>query len=464
MKRWISGFLHTLLLRCLQERFNLERWVSRLFLRLDYSRFTHQQKRRLYSLFSIFLLSSLLVFGIKPILVLAETPTPSPTFENLWNTPTPKPTNYYTCNVDKNPTGYGTYTPDAYWLDKCQACITRTPLYTWPTSTPAPWETPQPTNTPASTSTPAPTATPNYSYISAKITTYNVGSPAPSMTYSSWEMTDNTYIPNSKNYTDYHNFYTENGVIKATGTSGYDIYIVADTNSSFPADGAYEDHYFQIKNENCGASTITMANDSYFSPGQTFNFRASAVTTWYWWQGVSGARSLTWGSKPIKFTVHCAASATDDKNDLTFKWYYGDVGWSGQTRSEQSRILVQRGGFRPASTPVPTATPNNSYCSAVIPQAQSQDVSSYFALPVPTLGWSQCVGFGGFLVPLGWVGSIGELIGATWTINDINFPQFSVCFRAIRFGSLNLFGINISLDILATVMAAVVAIRIITRS
>jgi hypothetical protein len=60
------------------------------------------------------------------------TDTPTPTFEPMVKTSTPRPTEDNTC-PGYQPIGWGQITPDPRWLDNCRNCITPTVSDIWPT-------------------------------------------------------------------------------------------------------------------------------------------------------------------------------------------------------------------------------------------------------------------------------------------------------------------------------------------
>jgi hypothetical protein len=87
------------------------------------------------------------------------------------------------------------------------------------------------------------------------------------------------------------------------------------------------------------------------------------------------------------------------------------------------------------------------------------DGEDYFDVPGFYYGDPICFSVPTITIPMGW---LYDLVGLT--ISDIVWDGFSVCFIPIGFGSLTVFGLSMDLDTMAGLMAAVLLIRLITRS
>src|SRR4030065_535226 len=87
-------------------------------------------------------------FILDPKKVTAQEPTITQTWEPLFTTPTPKPTEDYGCN-GQLPIGWGTVTPETWWMINCSQCLlTATPQEPTPTGVNDPTQTATPSVVP----------------------------------------------------------------------------------------------------------------------------------------------------------------------------------------------------------------------------------------------------------------------------------------------------------------------------
>jgi hypothetical protein len=109
----------------------------------------------------------------------------------------------------------------------------------------------------------------------------------------------------------------------------------------------------------------------------------------------------------------------------------------------------------------PTATPDpqgpSGYCSSVSGSSGSADLSD---LPNIQLGPASCAGFGPFTIGLSSLNWLPGLSG----LDNATIPSVEVCFREIYFGSVTIFGMSFSLDILSAVISGILALRWLFRS
>ena len=109
----------------------------------------------------------------------------------------------------------------------------------------------------------------------------------------------------------------------------------------------------------------------------------------------------------------------------------------------------------------PTATPDpqgpSGYCSSVSGYSGSADLSD---LPNIQLGPASCAGFGPFTIGLSSLNWLPGLSG----LDNATIPSVEVCFREIYFGSVTIFGMSFSLDILSAVISGILALRWLFRS
>jgi hypothetical protein len=111
----------------------------------------------------------------------------------------------------------------------------------------------------------------------------------------------------------------------------------------------------------------------------------------------------------------------------------------------------------PEGQPTPTPTVYSA-CSVVEPAA---DTSDMFTMPEVTVGWARCMTLGGVSLDLSW---LNNLQIPNLNAGTLEIPEFGICFRPVTFGSMYMFGLNIDLDLLASVLLAIAIIRMITRS
>jgi hypothetical protein len=110
-------------------------------------------------------------------------------------------------------------------------------------------------------------------------------------------------------------------------------------------------------------------------------------------------------------------------------------------------------------TAVPTATPGggpSGYC-AEVGGFTPPDLSD---LPNIQIGPASCAGFGPFTIGLSGLNWLPGLSG----LDNVSIPQVEICFREIYFGSVTVFGMVFSLDILSAVISGILALRWLFRS
>jgi hypothetical protein len=131
--------------------------------------------------------------------------------------------------------------------------------------------------------------------------------------------------------------------------------------------------------------------------------------------------------------------------NILIKFYSSSsVTYTGAYTATYSFIVSTDPNYNPYLTPVPTATPDSSYCASI----DDSDAESQFGLPVITGGTPVCGGAGGFIIPFSWF----QLIGIQ--LDDLIIPYIEVCFVPTSFGILTIAGNAIDLDILAYILGA----------
>lgn len=371
------------------------------------SHYTRTLIRQRWSLLFICLLSCLLLFGIDPVHAQDPTPTETPTWEPIFQTPTVKATKDLSCPADgSQPLGYGTITPVFGWELDCYNCITPVSQATWaalPTFPPT--QTITGTLPATQTTTPIPaTATPGYFHYY----TVSVGTQS----------------------------FTGNNTYQGLSSEQWSAYC-------YPGDTLMA---YSLGSDGCCDSTMRLADNT----------------------GGLGARVINNWAKPYWVLFAHNISIADAKTLLgrnyTHHWEYTPQHFSlytyvptGNTRRFEQALLLCYGGQGQTATPVPTAA---GYCKSV---QEEEEEEEQLQLPNIMVGQSQCMQFGGWEFNITWISSLAQLAG--WEVTDtMTFPGINICLRPIRFGSLNLFGLYYNLDSIAFIMAAVAGIYIAMRS
>lgn len=368
----------------------------------------------------------------------AQTETPTPPNSPIFVTNTPAPAQNTGCNGQ--PQGWGTITPNAYWLDKCYACITRTPYYFFPTLTPAPWETPA-TPLPTNTGQPTITPTPNWGLFTISsytgIDNWIQGTDYP-LSLVNWSYS-NRPVPWIK--TDM-NTSNEGGT-----TFKYTLRFVG--NGNF-ANGTNEEGWkVVVRNPN---DRVTSGVGSGSLSGFTFSRTGYGENSSWLWMSQNGGNYTYDGTLVITSKCNVTncyqvqvdlwpASLTGGNNAYMHNYW-----WQGEINP-----------YIPTPTPNPNA---NSICNTVN-GGTTVDDSGNFGLPEIEIGWARCVQIGGWVIPLGW---IENLIPNLNLGESFQIPGIQFCFKPIYFGSLTVFGLSIDLDFIAVVMAGALLFRIIFRS
>ena len=394
--------------------------------------------------------------------LLQSTDTPTPTWEPLYKTPTPAPTKDTAC-CEGTPEGWGSCTPAPEWLLNCNQCA---PVPTseyfgehtpWPTFIPPPSVTPTPTV--SGTITPSPSVTPTPS--GAVTTTYGIvfdrglSCPSDPMDIASWAIANGGLVGDltepkfvhvgpvggvepSQIYNDMIVCIPEGGEL--------DLY-------SFESFGyaprlvQYQWHYHVCDGTDCNAGEFEVTEDQVNTQGcQTDWNDARGVTAIYGSHfdlsaPVGGPSVQRWGVQARwgvwRHTTYCS-----------WDWVEGYL---------ESYFYLAPDGYNPSPTETPTPTPtgtptitptpvSGTYCCTL--ECDPGGDPSSGTLPVISIGQGTCVTFSP--VDLSLLG-LGEL------------PGFEMCLTPIRFGSLGILGVSISLDFLSSVLAGL-ALRLLWRS
>ena len=415
--------------------------------------------------FFISLLFFSLHLGIKS--VNAQDITPSPTYEDLFITRTPRPTENITCPVG-NPVGMYTVTPDPYWLSKCSHCITRTPASTWPTLIPS--KTPIPTETPEGYIEPTGTQTPTITVTPTVTATPRPGLDCVSTQHGTCEKINGGLLrfhlqgSNFSGNGPYWNINLGRGSFVRPTNSDLRFYWVGEVKARggiscpFPDNpqGLSSSLRNYVQNQ-FGDNRITQKE-----LGRTQGFCVNAV-------------NADWSVREISYPLNYLG---DNNHVYTVGLYGGYGGWGHAGVAELVKydfdyyIYVsasELSEFPDPYEPTPTPTPIPGMCSAV---ESEQEESDFFKMPRITVGQATCLPVGGFRLPT-WLKNFfmnNPDVEERYQSPDYDWSQvetqqaFNLCLRPIDFGNMAIFGLNISLNFIALAMGGILLVRIVLRS
>ena len=356
----------------------------------------------------------------------AQEPSVTPiTFVPLFPSSTPEPTKDLTC-PGVQPSGYGTLTPDPYWLLNCSPCLTNVPHSTaspFPVSTfmiPL-TQTAQAGITPTITATQTVTAIP----------TSAVGLSCATSAGGTCSQINSNTVGGTFNH-------VSNGTSKASYLginpvpSGTPLYVRFSMINMI-----YDNYYIQrnwsgyISYSNTGPATLEI------NPNNIPLLVGHNSLLLYNKQYVINPSNASLGTTYYVYLTHSGIQGTYTQ-DVTYTVYVSTDGFYSDA----------------TPTPTPTVTPTPSgYCSSIV-GTDALGIDSEFALPVPVLGAKTCpVNYGGNDVPL--FGLFG--------LPDVHIPSIQVCFQDITFGILKYYGMDIDVDYLAYILAAAVIVSMFTR-
>lgn len=376
--------------------------------------------------------------------------TNTPTRESLFKTPTPAPTKNIAC-PSGTPVGWLTLTPDPLWMLNCAECIYGASPITATMTAPA-WLL---------------TSTPGYSLTQTAILT-NTATVTPNATETP------TITP-----TSYNQFYTQ-----YLGQS-------SKTQCDFPAWPTWGYYY---------GSTVTIDNYSSTNMGHFYrivvdNGAGDRNTAFVKTSDETAKYGNAWSSGDYTIWAGVTNSSQDAKNYITgLDWvpdnadistnyiYWGGsakAGVRGRTSGACSTITVDvwmvKWGIPPTATPTPTGSatvtptatgtvtplPTDMYCAYVDGYLPGEG-DDYFSDMIPniTLGETQCM----TLIPaididlsaVPWLPDIG--------IEAIQTNGVQLCMQSIEFGVIRIFQQEWNLDLIATMMLAILGIRLVLRS
>jgi len=433
---WIYISLPILLWLCLLLPYNLKRSGCVSVLQSVYYAVIPTKKRVQCSLFYLSLLFCLLLLGINQDVVLADE-TPTPTFYPLYVTQTPSNSDNYNC-PDGQPSGFGTVTPNPQWLLHCGQCLTPEPSDYWPT------------DEPSGTVTPEPTEVPEGFPDDDLPTLRSVASEAyykddnPSIIYE-------IFLEDTEFRSDHDGYYymqPEAATETVQNIAGY-YYAYHEGRGS-----AYEGFVQSIR-VNLGGMvafgdcTFTWSDDLGNSWEHTLGYGQTQYETIMDWSMVSTFEG--------EFNYVLEIHYEDTGNRLFSEGCKVDFDYTSRATGDNSEnwntIIWNRGYYQ-----VPQDV---GMCAEINGEGEGEELpdDDIFSLPEILVGNMSCFSIGGFNIPLGW---LETLFGVS--AENIAIPSIEICFVPLIFGSLNLFGLGINMDLIASAMAGILLIRIITRS
>lgn len=463
----LSGILLILLLLCLRPLSILRRWAAVLSSRWDWSVFILKKSLLLCCRFCFCLLICLPLFGTRSVFAQTETPpaptetsvfgtntpipptiwaptvfptnlpTLTPTFHPLFPTSTPRPPGDNTC-PGYQPIGAGIVTPNVAWLLKCAQCITPISRYTWPTAKPIAttnWDYGTPTPVPAAT------ATPTNSPLTIRANILGVTTAIAQQVELQRPMTTTAnnmgvsgyaisgipmkYGVHEIGHIDSYRFAGPGApeklnIILGAGnyaSNGIDIEVIESNISSLPV-GIY--HYAQNSHVH-----------------YLIHLRSAGVTY----------TDINW---EIKYNVTILGLTLSGSGSQSFSQY--DNLTYNTTVTGNTKVTWYPGGVPVIPPPI------TSDCSTIPVQSINDPNDPNFKLPYIGVGEGSCTGIPAITIGTSWL----QLFFSS-APDSLSFGGVQFCFAPISFGSLNIFGIPIDLDLMAMVMAGVLMFKVITR-
>lgn len=409
----LSGWL------CLQLRSTQKLLASVYVLFLGLPVFTLRKNLRQCLLGCFSLLFCFLCLGISDVYA-----DPTPTWEPLFVTPTPRPSYSYDCPPGQNPYGWGEVTPNPVWSFRCMKCVTPIPSDSF-------GENPL--------GTAVPTIAPTPSWQNPDLNVYFrywgdvLHEPAPPDT--PFTIDTNTSL-DFLFFADGNRFYGDhpNAVYKI----GFELNSIIDHQNSYNM-GLTNRTELTF---HCGAEYCRMYDENH---SLIYDLGYNQHVHEYLDPNPSGEQT-----KITKYDVEFQNKLSSDQSfdvsayttyDWTWVRTYYQFYWSNFTVWNQ---------------PVNPGT----YCGQVNGGESGGLTDEQIFSWIPRVGEATCITIGGFGFDFGFLRTLLPYL----TIEDPYVPGTQLCFKPIIFGNLMIFGMSIDMDLLAISMMGVTLIRIISRS
>lgn len=343
----------------------------------------------------------------------------------LFTTPTPGSPAGVEC-PDGTPVGYGTVTPDAFWLLQCADCLPNlTPTYAWPTINPGP--TLDPTLypvTPTTTTTPTIAPTPALTRL-IRCVSVNGGATCPSTDQAVLTVSGSLY-EGSASSTNLGLFSAL--VVNSSGNPAFDVPV-------------YTRHIgtFSINSGTYATNLTTTAKRN-----------ESVICT----NVISIPSGDNYTNEP--YSLNCVINPLGVTNAITISNIFSPYSYSRSGKNRTFFIQVSTDPTFGAATPTPT--PGPSMCTAIEGEGGGDDGTGY---PTLWLGPSDCFeipAIDGEALGLGGLPLIGPWIDA------IDFAGVEFCVQEFGMTDLEFLGVVIDPNILLFVMAGALLFRIFLRS
>jgi hypothetical protein len=378
----------------------------------------------------------------EPTATPTATPTPTEYWHSIWDTPTPLPTRHYEC-CEGTPEGWGLCTPAADWMINCAQCAPVPTSALLPAYTPMPSPTPYPTY-PVVTPTPTLTGTPPISGTVTPIPTVDPGSG-----WGPFEIADcgdPVMTPGNPAHIYYDGSFDNQQTKARWGFEALgDIYVEsvivefhtwgnvagAGSGARARADFGVDDPWLcgsSVSNYKCFTSGCDL-----FPPAGSGSWDIHDELTWNYGATVYAGEHLrvywrqwAWDYDYVNYYVQI--------ENVTINGY----------PLLATPTIAQTATLTPTITPTPVS---GTYCCSVECEDPSND--PWKLLPNIEIGSGDCVTVQPYDL---------SVIGLS------QFPGIEFCAVPLRFGEVNIVGVTLSIDVLATVAAALVALRIAWRS
>lgn len=371
-----------------------------------------------------------LVFAISPasgagLGQQTATAAPTNTWQPLFPSSTPVPTRSYACpgNV---PEGWGTLTPGLLWSANCGTCLLT--------------QTVQPSPTWDGSSTPPPTAT------ATSVSPSNNGD---EVVVEIWQ---GSGIVANFNHVSPPGYWEGRSLQLNTQIQG-------------PVIGAA----FALTNLSGSCNLKRMNSDLWTNTSDTleslggYYVSLPAYTSNEWLnKGVpapwsSQAEMDTWIDLHFGLDAYWLQNGAlilpegDAQVDL-----YWEFGWYCAGQLDVYPVALIGVGALPLQETPPSEA---SYCASVQGFDPLDSGGLGVELPQILVGEAQCSGLGAITIPFSILNLIGE-----WEFSDLVIPGISVCFRPVSFGTLQLFGVAVDLDLMVLLMSGALVLRWMLRS
>ena len=395
-------------------------------------------RTRMPALLFFFLLFLPLFLPVSPVEAQTPTDTPAPvtataTGHPLWPSMTPEPTQNYTC-PGSQPIGWGTVTPDPYWLLNCQVCVTPQVQVT---------ETPYPVSTYmiplTQTAQAITTLTPATSTVTVTPAATSIaGTPTPG---NPLLVCDSPGCVELSDTSIMQHFVGE--VLVSTHPQ---VVVTMNYHRTSSAWASLYVYYWVTHAELQNTTTVGKNVADYYRTTSNVNLHNNQFPV----TGISAGMT-----KDATFDYSVVTASTNWMGTIfTGIQLDGAIGviYRYDMDIYVSTVPMDFGLLTVTHTPVFTATPYSN-CGVVDPDPDTGGDGD-FEIPDPWIGGTTCpIDFGGVDIPL--YGIFG--------LADFHLPGLRVCFTEITFGTLVYYGVAVDVDYLAYILAAAALIGMFTK-